>query len=61
MKNTYNTEIYHNLGLFRTKTGIKHLTHLKTENMHIFIIVNEKTITSVKYGNLYKCKQTLYP
>ena len=29
MKNTYYTEIYPNLGIFRTKTRIKYLKHLK--------------------------------
>ena len=41
MKNTYHTEIYPNLEMLRTETGIKYLKHLETENVQIFIIYNK--------------------
>ena len=37
MKNTYYTEIYHNLAMFDTKTRIKYLKVKQTENTQIFV------------------------
>ena len=51
MKNTNYTEIYHNLGLFRTKTRIKYLSikKLKIHKFSLFKII--KTKNNIKLGS----------
>ena len=52
MKNTYHTEIYPNLGMFRTKTRMNYLKHLKNRKYPHFHCLNNylKTKNNIKLG-----------
>ena len=63
MKNTYYTEIYPNLGLFRTKTRIKcfNIKKLKIHNFFHYLKSLINTKNNIKLGNLHECIQNSYP